>query len=110
MYTWNIAVGDVGIKDFDIVPSTTCLISCFPNPFNPETFINFSVKAGETVLLEIFNIQGQIIRRYSAFSAGNHQIRWNGTDSKGNRVSSGLFFYRLESESVQQVRKMLLLK
>ncbi|MCD4650466.1 MAG: T9SS type A sorting domain-containing protein [Candidatus Cloacimonetes bacterium] len=109
-YSWNISVCDLGTEESNIVSVTTRLISCYPNPFNPVTTISFSVKEQETATLEIFNLKGQKIKSYHAFASGIHEVIWNGKDDKGNKVSSGLFFYRLKSESVQQVRKVLLLK
>ncbi|MCD4650410.1 MAG: T9SS type A sorting domain-containing protein, partial [Candidatus Cloacimonetes bacterium] len=91
-------------------PKITALHNAYPNPFNPETTISFSVKKLETATLEIFNMKGQRVKSYPAFTAGNHNIIWNGTNNNGNSVGSGLFFYRLKSDSVQQVRKMLMLK
>ena len=92
------------------LPNQTVLYPAYPNPFNPQTTIKFSVKENENGLFEIFNIKGQIVKRYPMFSPGNHEINWNGTDDNGNKVSSGVFFYKLKSESVIQIHKMLLLK
>ena len=102
----------IRIESEEIVelPNQTVLHSAFPNPFNPKTTIKFSVQENETANFEIFNLKGQIVKSYPIFDAGNHEVNWSGTDNNGNKVSSGVFFYKLKSESVLQVQKMLLLK
>ncbi len=101
---WNITVNNTNMPEF------TQLIGNYPNPFNPETTINFNVKKGETAQIEIYNILGQIVKTYPIFNSGNHKIIWNGKDNNNNKVGTGVFFYRLKSNSVTQVRKMMLLK
>ncbi|MCD4657843.1 MAG: T9SS type A sorting domain-containing protein [Planctomycetes bacterium] len=91
-------------------PVKTFLHAAYPNPFNPVTTIKFSVKEMDIATLEIFNCKGQFVRSYPIFTAGNHEVIWNSTNNHGNKVSSGLFFCRLKSDSVQQVRKLLLLR
>jgi len=85
-------------------------LTCYPNPFNPTTTISFGVKERETAKLEIFNARGQKVRSFGNFNAGTHEVVWNGKNDQDNIVSSGVFFYRLKSETTEQVRKMLLLK
>ncbi len=82
----------------------------YPNPFNPTTNISFSVLEEETATIEIFNAIGQSVKKYSKFQSGNHEISWDGTDNNGQKVSSGIFFYKLQSPSVNQTNKMILLK
>ncbi len=92
------------------LPNETLLQVAYPNPFNPKTTINFSVKENETAQLNIYNSKGQIVKTYSVFENGNHSIEWLGKDNFGNKVGSGVFFYRLKSASTIQIKKMLLLK
>ena len=92
------------------LPNQTVLYPAYPNPFNPQTTIKFSIKENESGLFEIFNVKGQIVKSYPMFSPGKHEINWNGTDDNGKKVSSGVFFYKLKSESVIRIHKMLLLK
>ncbi len=109
---WHFTTGNsVALNDETIeIPQETILQSAYPNPFNPTTTIKFSVKENETAKLEIFNLKGQIVKSYTAFSTGNHLTEWNGKDNSGNKVGSGDYLYKLKSESTEQVRKMLLLK
>ena len=84
------------------------LLSCFPNPFNPTTTISFNLTA-EHAEIEIFNIKGQKIKQYSIFN-NQSSIVWDGKDSKGNRVSSGIYYYKLNMNGkTEEVKKCLLL-
>jgi hypothetical protein len=84
----------------------------FPNPFNPETTLRFSLPKAETVSLEIFNLKGQKVRSYSnmQLSSGDHSIVWNATDDKGNSLPSGIYMYRLNAGNYSRSRKMILMK
>ncbi len=82
----------------------------YPNPFNPKTTINFAVKDGETAQLFIYNVKGQVVKSYPDFETGAHSIEWNGKDDLGKQVGSGLYFYRLNSATTSQIRRMILLK
>ncbi len=85
----------------------------YPNPFNPTTTISFDVaQTSSFVTLDIFNIKGQKVKTlvHEVLSAGEYSVVWNGRDSNGNRVSSGIYLYRLQAYSEEHVRKMLLLK
>jgi hypothetical protein len=86
------------------LPTTTILYGNYPNPFNPITTIQFDVKEGETAELTIYNIKGQIVES-KTFEAGAHNEPW---DSKDN--ASGVYFYKLSSDSYSEFKKMMLLK
>ncbi len=98
--------------DFDFIslPDKLVLHQNYPNPFNPSTTIKFSVKENNNAKLTIYNISGQSIKHYPKFKSGNHTIEWNGKDDNNISVSSGIYFYKLESDMNSQVRKMLLIK
>ena len=83
-----------------------------PNPFNPVTVINFSlVKPGDVKLI-IYNALGREVSRLvdGSMDAGSHTAVWNGTDSKGVRAASGIYYYRLEMDGEMKVMRMILLK
>ncbi|MFC1898643.1 T9SS type A sorting domain-containing protein [Candidatus Cloacimonadota bacterium] len=86
------------------LPSMTILETNYPNPFNPETKIAFSVKEDETAKLEIFNLRGQKILQ-EEFESGFHQYNWN-----AEGMSSGVYFYKLTSPTTNITKKMLLMK
>jgi hypothetical protein len=79
-------------------------VQVYPNPFNPETAFRFKVNgnslagAFEPVKLQIFNINGQLVRTLIAgeLSQGIHQQRWDGRSNQGYRVASGIYLYRLQ--------------
>ncbi|HNX00557.1 MAG TPA: FlgD immunoglobulin-like domain containing protein [Candidatus Cloacimonadota bacterium] len=84
----------------------------YPNPFNPETTITFSIPRQTDVKLEIYNIRGQRVKTLvSGFiSRGSHQVKWDGKDQKGNSMGSGVYFYRITTPEGKVTKKMLLLK
>lgn len=111
-----ISVHDFYVSSDDVtenlVPVVTEISSIFPNPFNPDTTIKFSLHQAGSVNLEVYNIRGQRVKTLVSddLEAGNHQITWNGTDDNGRNVSSGIYFTRLVTEDRQVIRKMTLMK
>ena len=89
----NINGSDSGPQYID------ALFENYPNPFNPSTTIKYSLKENRRTELIIYNITGQKIRTLvnSMQNAGNHIIQWDGRDDSGYDVSSGYYFYKLES-------------
>ena len=98
------------------VPRVFTLGQNYPNPFNPQTSISFTVpgSAGEKtdVSLSVYDIRGRLVNTLLEESreSGSHTIVWNGRDESGRKVSSGIYFYRLESGEKVAVRKMVILK
>ncbi|RMG61263.1 MAG: T9SS C-terminal target domain-containing protein [Calditrichaeota bacterium] len=84
----------------------------YPNPFNPETRIRFALPHSERVRLTVYNIRGQRVKTLleAVLPAGEHQVRWNGTDQSGRPVGSGIYLLRMEAGGFVQTRKMVLLK
>ncbi|MDP8203467.1 MAG: T9SS type A sorting domain-containing protein, partial [Candidatus Tenebribacter mawsonii] len=85
----------------------------FPNPFNPETTIEFSIQQKSYIGLSVYNIKGQKIKTlaHNEFDIGSHSIIWNGDDESGNSISSGLYLYKLiVNGKTKSVKKCLLLK
>ena len=93
-------------------PLVTMLEGNYPNPFNPETAIRFSTKEPGNVRLSVFNVKGQLIRTLvnGDLPSGNHRIIWNGKDSNGSSVSSGMYLYRMETPGYNKTLKMMLMK
>ncbi len=90
----------------------TALLGNFPNPFNPETTIKFSLAEVANTRLSIYNLKGQLVRNLieAKLDKGNHQIVFNGCDNKGNPVASGVYFYRFEGGKYTSTKKMLIMK
>lgn len=84
----------------------------YPNPFNPSTTIAFSTMQTGRVKVNIYNLKGQLVKTLmdSEVPAGKHSLVWNGIDNQGTSVSSGVYFYRLETAHYTQTKKMLLMK
>ncbi|MCA9731983.1 T9SS type A sorting domain-containing protein, partial [candidate division KSB1 bacterium] len=84
----------------------------YPNPFNPETTIDYTIaKTGQTQIV-IYNVLGQKVHTLvdGLVQAGTHSIKWNGKNAFGVTVPSGVYYYTLKSNSFKQTKKMLLLK
>ncbi len=93
-------------------PSKFAVIGNFPNPFNPETTIQFTLPEDGVVNLAVYNIMGQKVRELVAdrMQAGIHSVIWDGKDAMGNAVSSGIYLSRLISGENVAANRMLLLK
>ncbi len=98
--------------DESVVPVTPFYITAYPNPFNPETIISYSIPQKGRVEIEVFNVRGQKVTTLVSEQqeAGNHSVVWNGRDEANKACSSGIYFYRLETGSHSETRKMLLLQ
>jgi peptidyl-prolyl cis-trans isomerase A (cyclophilin A) len=109
---WYVFVNTTNIEE-QICSNSTYLYQNTPNPFNPETTISFSVtQTSSFVTLDIYNIKGQKVKQIvnEVLPAGEHSINWNGRDSNGKRVGSGIYFYKLVAGDYQRVKKMILMK
>lgn len=103
----------VGVDDQAEVPTDYELTQNFPNPFNPTTTIEYSVPEATDVHVGIYNLLGQEIRTlaFGEHQAGYYSALWNGLDKNGIRVESGVYLYRMNSESgYSATRKLVLLK
>ncbi len=97
--------------NFITIPRTFSLSQNYPNPFNNSTTIKFALPKEGKVSLKIYNVVGQLVREFSEFyDAGFHSISWDGTNTKGEKVSSGVYLYKLETENFAEVKKMTLIK
>jgi hypothetical protein len=91
-------------------PKTFQVRQNFPNPFNPLTTIEYELPQYSHVRLEIYNLLGQKITTLADNHqpAGRYHLIWNGRDSHGNNVASGIYFYQLTAGDIIQVKKMVL--
>jgi len=110
----NVEVTPGPVADYDeaILPVITKLSGNYPNPFNPETTIRFSLNQPEHVVIDIYSINGQRVRSLvsSVYGTGLHSVVWNGLSDNGRAVGSGIYFYRMNAGGYVAVRKMVLLK
>ncbi|MBD3404159.1 T9SS type A sorting domain-containing protein [candidate division GN15 bacterium] len=103
-----MAVGD----DSEVLPTRFDLAQNYPNPFNPTTTIEYELPQRCEVTLEVYNVLGQriatLIDRQQP--AGRYWVKWDGTDLSGAPVSSGIYFYRLHTDTYRAMKKMVLVK
>jgi predicted small secreted protein len=94
------------------LPSKTELFQNYPNPFNPSTTIKVYLKTTSQVRISIYNSLGQRVRELvnGQLPAARHLFTWDGRNSNGEKVSSGIYFYQLSTNSFTKVKKMILIK
>jgi hypothetical protein len=94
------------------LPVRFYLYQNYPNPFNSSTIIKFDLPVPGDVLMTVYNILGQkvIDLENSYLPAGTHYIHWDGRNASRARISSGVYFYRIEAGNYESVKKLLLLK
>jgi hypothetical protein len=99
-------------KTSSILPTEFSLSQNRPNPFNPTTEISFSLPKPSEVNLTIYNILGEkvVTLTEGARTAGVHSVTWDGRDSRGITVASGVYFYRLDAGELTATKKMLMMK
>jgi len=102
-----------GIEE-DITTPGMVSLSAYPNPFNMETEIAFSIdsKDGVPVTLTIFDISGCKLRTLvsGSFDRGEYTVKWNGKDESGRVVPSGVYLYRLRAGNTVKTKKLVLIK
>jgi hypothetical protein len=106
--TFAVSVDD----DEETLPDGFSLSHNYPNPFNPWTTINYSIGYGTEVELSIYNALGRKIATLvdEPKVPGDYTVHWNGRDYQGREVSSGVYFYKLETSLYNESKKMILLK
>jgi hypothetical protein len=95
------------------LPLVSALNQNFPNPFNPETTIRYDLSDESIVNLTIYDMSGQVVRTLvndQAMSAGQYKSVWDGRNASGQKVASGIYFYRLYAGEFTANKKMLLLQ
>jgi flagellar hook assembly protein FlgD len=88
----------------------------YPNPFNPETKIEFDVPSKDDnqvfVMLSVFDINGKKVKTLFSgmVEAGHYSVKWNGTNDRGQKLNSGMYFLRFESPSYFKTIKMVMMR
>ncbi len=109
----DVAVrGSDSIDDPTVPALSTALNSNYPNPFNPETTISYSLSQGENVKIEVYNVRGQLVRTLvnENKAAGHHKVVWTGVDNNNRPVSSGVYYYKMTAGKYSSSKKMILMK
>ncbi|MFQ6618835.1 MAG: T9SS type A sorting domain-containing protein, partial [Fidelibacterota bacterium] len=101
-----------GVEGEEITPKYYQISQNYPNPFNPETVIKYVLPKNSMVSLSVYNLLGQkivtLVNKNQV--AGSYSVHWDGTDEKGVKVSSGIYFYKIRAGDFVAAKKMLLLK
>jgi hypothetical protein len=109
----TVTGGTVGVKERNPPsPRRYALFSNFPNPFNPETALKFTLPKEEKVILEIFTLAGQKVKTLLAEEriAGEHLVHWDGANARGEKMPSGVYFAVLKAGSQVRLQKMALIR
>ena len=100
-----------------IIPEKTVLLTNYPNPFNPETWIPYHLSEPTDVTLTIYAIDGKVVRRLDLgyqpagyYQSKSRAAHWDGRNNVGERVASGIYFYTLIAGEFFATKKMLILK
>ena len=88
------------------------IMGIYPNPFNPETNIDYSVKEETPVEISVYNIKGQRVKTLvdKSVSAGDHNVAWHGDSDSDTPVSSGVYFVKMITGNHIETRKIVLMK
>ena len=94
------------------VPESAELFQNHPNPFNPATFIDYSLVQNGRVHIDIVDMLGRTVRNLISEekTAGIHRVLWDGLDDTGSRVSSGVYYYTMTAEGFSETRSLLLIR
>ena len=94
------------------IPLITGIDSIYPNPFNPGTWLSYSLEEITDVKLEIFNLKGQLVwnKVIPNQSADRYRYFWDGKNLNGNNCTSGIYFFRLTTNKSTYSAKMILMK
>jgi hypothetical protein len=100
-----------------VIPTVSALAQNYPNPFNPETWIPYELAKDSDVRISIYDVKGRLVR---TINLGHHEVgqyftkdkaaHWDGRNEFGEKVSSGVYFYRIQAGDFHAVRKMVILK
>jgi hypothetical protein len=108
----DYALPDIGTGSEQPLPRSFALYQNVPNPFNPSTEIKYDVPSQGRVTLEIYDVSGRLVRKLvdDVQSPGPKVVTWSGADDRGQRVATGVYFYRLTAPGFQRTLKMTLVE
>ncbi len=100
-----------GVDGPTMLPRTATLLDNAPNPFNANTELRFELAGDESYAIVVYDAAGQRVREFQGLGrAGLNAVRWDGRDGQGRGVSSGVYYYRLETGAGADTGKMVLVK
>ena len=96
-------------------PDKTVLLSNYPNPFNPETWIPYHLAKSTDVHVTIYNAHGTVVRHLELghqsggyYTSRSRSAYWDGRNDFGERVASGIYFYQLQADTISPMQKMVI--
>lgn len=104
--------GPINVIGVKTKPDNFYLSQNYPNPFNPYTFLKFELPEKSNVVISIYSLLGKMVKEweFNDKEAGYHELRWDGKDKTGNKVSSGIYILNMKADDFSQIRKMTLLR
>ena len=106
-------LGCIDVDEYPgLIPTKYVLFQNYPNPFNPNTTIWFGIRKNGNVLLQIYNLKGQLVKTLvsNEMKAGYHFKTWDGKDENGQSVSSGIYLYKFTSGNTSITKRMVLIR
>ena len=98
-------------------PDETVLLANYPNPFNPETWMPYELATDSDVRITIYDTRGKVVRRLvlghqpaGYYTSRSRAAYWDGRNTIGEQVASGIYFYQFETDEMSSMRKMVILK
>jgi FlgD Ig-like domain/Fibronectin type III domain len=109
---FNTGANITGVEKTETMPADFVLSQNYPNPFNPTTIINFALPKNSFVALKVYDMLGREVKTLmnSEMSAGVHSVNWNADNNSGQKVTSGVYIYRISAGDFTAVKKMVLIK
>jgi len=107
------AKGPAGVNSKIQVPEDFKLSQNYPNPFNPSTKIKFTIPVSGNISVIIYDVFGREVFKAVdnlKYPAGNYEVTWSGRNTKGFKVASGTYFYKLKAANYEKTMKMMLIK
>jgi len=104
--------GTLANEELVALPEHFILYQNYPNPFNPVTFIAYDLPERTEVAVSIYTLSGQLVRQFNpgVYGPGHYRLSWNGLNDRGNRISAGVYLYRIRAGTFVKTKKMVLLK
>ena len=99
----------VPLSDDITLPLIPCIVGCYPNPFIDFTSIKINLKGHPlNYRVDIYNIKGEKVQQFKGCERGEFEIKWDGKDFKGNKLSSGIYLISLHTKTFSDIRKIIL--
>jgi len=108
----QVTITPTGVPAGQVGHSPIELMQGYPNPFNAETFIGYRLPGASHVHLAVYDVRGErvAVLEDNERPEGFHTVRWNGRDTSGRKVASGIYFCRLEAGGATAVRRLIILR